>query len=156
MKQVNWSHKNSMRLSRVMVILFTVALVALDIFAQDVTVFLSGRLLGQAGIGLGEGVVFMGTLYVCSVPAYVLLYNLYRLICNLEREQVFIPKNIAYLRRSSWCCVVVAVVCVVGIPTYPSFCIITIAAGFMALIIRIIKNVFEQAILMKDELDFTV
>ncbi|WP_409968489.1 DUF2975 domain-containing protein [Bengtsoniella intestinalis] len=156
MKQLNWSHKNSMKLSRVMVILFAVALVALDIFARDVTVFLSSHLLGQAGIGLGEGLVFMVTLYVCSLPGYVLLYSLYRLIRNLEQGTVFVPQNIAYLRRSSWCCVVVAVVCVVGVPTYPSFCIITIAAGFMALIIRIIKNVFEQAILMKDELDFTV
>ena len=156
MKQINWSHKNSMRLSRVMVILFGVALVLLDLFAQDVTIFLSGRLLGQTGIGLGEGLVFMVTLYVCSLSGYVLLYSLYRLLGNLEGGQVFIPKNIAYLRRSSWCCVMVAVVCVVGIPTYPSFAIVTVAAGFMALIIRIIKNVFEQAILMKDELDFTV
>ncbi len=151
-----WTQDKSMALSRVMVILFAVALVALDIFAQDVTLFLAGHLLGQYGIGLGEGLVFMGTLYICSLPGYVILYSLYRLLGNLERGQVFISKNIAYLRRSSWCCVVVAVVCVVGIPTYPSFCIITIAAGFMALIIRIIKNVFEQAILMKDELDFTV
>ncbi|MFI3292614.1 MAG: DUF2975 domain-containing protein [Rikenellaceae bacterium] len=156
MKSINWSHKSSMRLSRVMVMLFAVALVALDIFARDVTVFLSSRLLGQYGIGLGEGVVFMGTLYICSLPGYVLLYSLYRLLGNLEDRQVFIPKNIAYLRRSSWCCVMVAVVCVVGVPTYPSFVIITVAAGFMALIIRIIKNVFEQAILMKNELDFTV
>ncbi len=32
----------------------------------------------------------------------------------------------------------------------------SIAAGFMALIVRIVKNVFEQAIRMKDELDYTI
>ena len=30
------------------------------------------------------------------------------------------------------------------------------AAGFMALIVRIVKNAFQQALLMKDELDYTV
>ena len=34
--------------------------------------------------------------------------------------------------------------------------LIAIAAGFMGLIVRIVKNVFEQAITMKDELDLTV
>ena len=33
---------------------------------------------------------------------------------------------------------------------------VAVAAAFMALIIRIIKNVFEQAIGMKSELDLTV
>ena len=31
-----------------------------------------------------------------------------------------------------------------------------VAAGFMALLVRVIKNCFEQAVRMKDELDYTI
>ena len=33
---------------------------------------------------------------------------------------------------------------------------IALAAGFTGLIVRVVKNVFQQAIAMKDELDLTV
>ena len=33
---------------------------------------------------------------------------------------------------------------------------LAVAAGFMALIVRVLKNAFEQAVRMKDELDYTV
>ena len=36
------------------------------------------------------------------------------------------------------------------------FLVMAAAAAFMALIVRIVKNVFQQAIAMKSELDLTV
>jgi hypothetical protein len=39
---------------------------------------------------------------------------------------------------------------------YPLLLLVAIAAGFMGLIVRIVKNAFQQAIAMKDELDYTV
>lgn len=155
MKGMKWSSKSSMVLSRVMVLLFVVALVLLDVFAIRITGVLGRWFLGYSG-GLKEGLIFVGTLYGCSIPGYILLYSLYRLIRNLEQGQVFVPQNVAYLRRVSWCCVAAAIICFAGVGTYHSFLIITVAASFMALIVRVIKNIFQQAILMKDELDLTV
>lgn len=39
---------------------------------------------------------------------------------------------------------------------YLPFFVAAMAAAFMALIVRIVKNAFQQALLMKDELDYTV
>ena len=49
-----------------------------------------------------------------------------------------------------------ALVCLAAGLWYLPFFIGTMAAAFMALIVRIVKNAFEQALAMKDELDFTV
>ena len=43
-----------------------------------------------------------------------------------------------------------------GIVIYLPFAFLAVAAGFMALIVRVLKNAFEQAVHMKDELDFTI
>ena len=49
-----------------------------------------------------------------------------------------------------------ALLCLVSALYYPSFLLITAAAGFMCLIVRVVKNVFQQAIAMKSELDLTI
>ena len=46
--------------------------------------------------------------------------------------------------------------CLVSCLYYLPFIAVAIAAGFMALIVRIIKNIFQQAIDMKAELDLTI
>ena len=46
--------------------------------------------------------------------------------------------------------------CLVSCLYYLPFIAVAIAAGFMALIVRIVKNIFQQAIDMKAELDLTI
>ena len=60
------------------------------------------------------------------------------------------------LRQVSWCCVGAGAVCLVSCLYYLPFIAVAIAAGFMALIVRIVRNIFQTAIGMKDELDYTV
>ena len=67
-------------------------------------------------------------------------------------------QNVTALRRISWCCTWAAMLClptgaVVGLPFIFA---VGLAAGFMALIVRVVKNAFAQAVRMKDELDYTV
>ena len=60
-------------------------------------------------------------------------------------------------RRISWCCTWAAVLCLpVGIWIYLPFAFLAVAAGFMALLVRVLKNAFAQAVRMKDELDYTI
>lgn len=44
----------------------------------------------------------------------------------------------------------------VGSGNLSAFLFLAVAAGFMALIVRVLKNAFAQAVRMKDELDYTV
>ncbi len=53
-------------------------------------------------------------------------------------------------------CIAVALICAFGTPFYLTIGVVAAAAGFMGLIVRIVKNAFQQAMEMKDELDFTV
>ena len=95
--------------------------------------------------------------YLCAALAFWMLYNLYRFLRRLEQGQVFVPQTVQALRRISWCCTWAAVLCLpAGIVIYLPFAFLAVAAGFMALIVRVLKNAFEQAVRMKDELDYTI
>lgn len=156
LKQLKWNESRSLLLSQLMVGIFFAALAALDIFGWWVVRYICEHLIA-VNHGLAGGYVLLGCLYVCSPAAYTVLWDLHRLLRNIRAGQVFIAENIRRLRRISWCCTAAAAVCLAaGILEWPSVCIIALAAGFMALIVRIVKNVFERAIAMKDELDLTI
>ena len=54
------------------------------------------------------------------------------------------------------CCAGAAVVCLAAAYIYLPFAFLGVAAAFMALIVRVLKNAFAQAVHMKDELDYTI
>ena len=57
---------------------------------------------------------------------------------------------------SGRCCAGAGLVCLGSTFWYLPFAAVAVAACFMALIVRIVKNVFQQALAMKSELDLTV
>ena len=84
-------------------------------------------------------------------------YNELFALWGLEQGEVFVPQTVLALRRISWCCTWAAVLCLpVGIWIYLPFAFLAVAAGFMALLVRVLQNAFAQAVRMKDELDYTV
>ncbi|MBN7773518.1 DUF2975 domain-containing protein [Clostridium aminobutyricum] len=99
---------------------------------------------------------FMAILYSCCVPALIALFSLDRLLTNISREQVFTGRNVGYLRRISWCCFAVAGMVAVAGYYYYVFFFGAIMAAFMGLILRVVKNVIEQAMLIKAENDYTI
>ena len=112
--------------------------------------------IGLRGMAWQTGAALMVTIYLCSVFAWFLLFHLWKLLDNMKKGLVFIEDNVKRLRVVSWCCVGAAVICFASCAYYLPFLFVSIAAAFMALIVRIVKNVFQQANAMKSELDFTV
>lgn len=101
--------------------------------------------------------VMLGLGYVLAALALWMLWQLERLLARLGQGAVFVPANVQALRRIAWCCALAAVICVpAGAALYFPFACMGIAAGFMALIVHVLKNAFEQAVKMQDELDYTV
>ena len=149
---MNWTKDRSITLSIICVYVFAAILLAADIFCYRLTAwFISLRgMLWQQGVGM------MVTVYVCSVFAWVVLYCLWRLLKNLRQGEVFVDRNVRLMRAVSWCCAGAAAACLVSVIWYLPFVFVAVAAGFMCLIVRIVKNVFQQAIAMKDELDLTI
>ena len=150
------SNEQSIRLSRGCVWLFMILLAALDLGCYWAVDWFIGTRPVLLGFGLREGLLMMSTIYLCSAPAWVLLINLHRLLGALAAGRVFVPANVARLRRVSWCCTAACLLCLASAFYYLPWLLVAVAAGFMALIVRIVKNCFAQAAAMKDELDFTI
>jgi hypothetical protein len=60
------------------------------------------------------------------------------------------------LRNISWCCAFGALICIVSQFYYKPWLFIGVAAAFASLIVRIVKNIVEKAVILKEENDLTV
>lgn len=143
-------------ISRGLVYFFTLLLVILDATGWWLGMRLEGTALLRHTISFEDSICFIICLYTCSIPAYYVLYALHRLLSNVATGKVFIPDNVQLLRRCSWCLLAAAAICAIGVIWLRVLLIIVAAASFVGLIVRVIMNVFEQAIAMKEELDLTV
>lgn len=147
--------RRSILLSQGLLALFTAAVVFLDIRCQWFWEWsFDSGILGT--VRQSDKYLFLGCLFGCSLPAYVLLYSMHILLKRVQHGSVFTPENVRLLRTVSLCCFLAALLCLVSGLRFPVLLVITVAAGFVGLIVQIVKNVFQQALCMKDELDFTV
>lgn len=82
------------------------------------------------------------------------LFSLDRLLANIRKKDVFINRNVKHLRVISWCSFAVSVILFISGVYYLLFLLIAVAAAFFGLILRVVKNVIEQAVAIKNENDF--
>ena len=99
---------------------------------------------------------FLVTVYAVAVPAALALWHLHGLLAEIRKNDVFTHANVARLRALSWCCLAAGLICLASTLYYMPFLALAAAGAFMALILRVVKNVFEQAVALKDENDFTI
>ncbi len=150
-----WTNQRSILLSRVIVYFFAITLLAMDLGG----VWLAdqfGHLISVQRMTENGGLYFMICLYGCSLPAYVVLYGLHKLLVNIRDEKVFVQENVSILRRISWCMFIAMAICMAFCWPLPILSVVVLSAGFIGLIVRVVKNVFERAIQMKQELDLTI
>ena len=100
--------------------------------------------------------LFKACFYPSAVFAYVTLYSLLRLLFNIRQEQVFIKKNVQYLQWICWCCFAVALITGIGGLQYLPFWFIAVAAAFVGLMLRVVKNVMQNAVEIKAENELTI
>lgn len=149
---MNWDKDRSLLLTRICTALVAVLLLVLDLGCY----WLMSWFLKRRGLEQSFVAYFVATVYACSVFAWLLLWRLWALLSNIRRGEVFTAENVRCLRGVSWCCVGAAAICLVSALYYPSFLMVAAAAGFMCLIVRVVKNVFQQAVAMKAEIDLTI
>lgn len=129
---------------------------------------------------LKDGIYKIGVcavaMFCTIVPfGYIALISIDRLLMNIKKEIVFDVKNVKLLSTISRSCFGASLIC---LSSFISGCIffqadrrnqilfaiiclaaillLSIGAGFMGLVLRVIKNVFEHAIVIKDENDLTI
>ena len=148
-----WKNSKSIRLSKICTILFMVLLLACLVSAPWLVYRLIFMSLPAQNAGL---TLFLITIYVGGIPAAALLAWLYALLHQIGSGHVFIKENVAYLRYISWCCFAGAVLCFASAFYYIPWVALGIAAAFMGLILRVVKNVIAEAVALQDESDLTI
>ena len=150
-----WNKDKSLFLSRVIVKVCYV-LLAVSCFVAPVMVRYYDDAV-NAALGLPSVFVpLLVTLY-CAVPAAgAAIYCLDRLLTNISHEKLFINKNVSYLRIISWCCFIEAAVFIYFSCLKVFALMIVLAFAFLGLVLRIVKNVFQQAVSLREENDYTI
>jgi len=106
----------------------------------------------------GYDLVSLTITYLCfCIPAFGALWHLDRLLRAVRQEQVFTDTNVKNLRIISWCCFAAGAILLVGaFIINPNLIILAVLAAFFGIVIRVVKNLFEAAVALKDENDFTI
>ena len=150
----HWNDRKSITLTRVVVATAILGSAIMTISGP----WLTRWMVTAHALPPRTGPVLLVLGYLCAVLAFGMLFSLYKFLRRIEAGQIFVPANVTALRRISWCCTWAAALClpVGAVLGLPFIFAIGVAAAFMALIVRVIKNAFAQAVKMKDELDYTV
>ena len=148
-----WNNRRSVLLSQFCVLLFSAVLLAVVVFAYSLVSWLIS--FSQAELQ-GTEIYFYATIYLGSMPAALLLYSLFRLLQRISARQMFLQENVDLLRRISWSCFAGSAVCFVSTLYYFPWLLVAVPAGFMGLIVRVVKNVVALGVELQREADYTV
>lgn len=154
-----WNRKKSVQLSIVVCFIVAVLLTAGVFmgpwaFKMWMSVY---RGLTKDGDAIRDIVTtFSACFYPCAAIAYVTLYNLLKLLYNIKNEKIFISDNVKYLRVISWCCFGVGFITLIGGIFYLPFLFVAVAASFVGLMLRIVKNVMQAAVEISEENELTI
>ena len=154
-----WNSKKSTALSIIVCFIFLFILTA-SLFAGPYCMklwFVLYRGFRENGEALQRMLsLFNWCFYPCAVFAYVTLYSLLKLLFNIKHQNIFIPNNVTYLRVISWCCFAVALITLIGGFFYLPFFVVAVAAAFVGLMLRVVKNVMHRAVEIKAENELTI
>lgn len=145
---MDWDKDKSLLLSRICVAAFSAALAALLIAAP----WFWKAVLHRDGICW----LYLTVTYLTGAPAAAVLWQLHRLLKSIGAGQAFTAGNVASLRLISWCCILAAAVYFgAGFFDWYLF-VFAVVAAFVGLVLRVVKNVFAQAVALKEENDYTI
>ena len=99
---------------------------------------------------------FIVCVYIAMIPAGAIVYLLNSLLSNIQDGVVFDSMNVKCLRIISYCCFVIAAVSAVMAVWRLLAVIVMLAFAFIGLLLRVLKNVFEHGIVIREENDLTV
>ncbi len=100
--------------------------------------------------------VFSCCFYPSAVFAGIILYCLLKLLFNIKNDKVFILKNARYLKTISYCLFTIGIITFIGGFFYMPFMFVSCAGLFTGMLLRVLKNVFQSAIELREENDLTI
>lgn len=112
---------------------------------------------GEHEIGALQGeTVFWVWVYAVLAIAEVCAVTILLLLLRVRRGLVFTARSVAYIRCVSWGCFLIGLLSV-GATFFVSLAaVVAMAAVFLGLCLRVVKNVIEEATAIKNENDYTI
>ena len=151
-----WNKTRSLMLSRILVTAFSAFLAALAFFVPFIAEWLTEVSDGMGLIGGSIYLPSMIVMYVCDALGIWAIAELHILLHNITGGEIFVPQNTACLRGISWACMLAGCAfAVLGLWRFLSV-LPAFAAVMLGLIMRVLKNVFEEAVEIKSENDYTI
>lgn len=105
----------------------------------------------------------IGPFYAVVPAGYTALICLDRLLVNIRKEVVFDEKNVKLLRIISIACFYAGMVGLISFIAvwlldfmFETLLVLSMGEFFMALVVRVVKNIFDAAIRIKEENDLTI
>ena len=153
------SNKTSTRISLIVSVLLVIALIVLLPWVPDVVRSMldtADNVGDRAELSQEARTYVLIAAYTMIAVAFLAMGLLFFLLFDVLRERIFQPSLIRWLRGLSWCCFGEgALFFSIG------FCFqialgVGLAACFLGLCLRVVKNVIAEAIRIKDENDFTI
>ena len=154
-----WNSKKSVILSIAVCIFLSVLLALLIVLGPFI---FEKYMVGYRGFGANSislwalKRIFALCFYPSAIFAGGALYSLIKLSFNIKDNKTFIKKNVTYLRVVSWCCIAVSVITFIGGLFYIPFFFIFVAAGFVGMLLRVLKNVMQSAVELKEDNELTI
>ncbi|MCM1544522.1 MAG: DUF2975 domain-containing protein [Ruminococcus sp.] len=148
-----YTSKKSAKLTLAITFIFCVLLLLLMIIARPLLEWFYGS-ERQTTIK-----TVMTAFYFCCPAAWASLASIIKLLLNIINDKIFITQNVTCIRILSWCCAFVSLVCFFTSFVYVTFFVffvVSIAAAFMMLILRVLKNVMARATEIQNENDLTI
>lgn len=147
-----WSKDSSVKLTSVLIKAAMVMLtISLFIMPWAAKYYESISVVGDK-----IAVPLMVTFYLCAVCGYIILAVLLKLIHNIAKSRIFVQENVKYLWILSNLCFLISLITLYLASQRILAFVLTFAAAFFGLILRVIKNCFNEAVAMREENDLTV
>ncbi len=149
--KLKWTAENSISLSRILTIVMLV-FGAASLFCIPTVTEWYDAISDQEAIA---NILNVG-LYISAFLGILALWQLFMMLCNIEKKQVFVMKNVTIMRFISWCCFGVAAIWVVLSYWRLMSMFVAFVAAFAGVILRVMKNLFAKAVEMREENDYTI
>ena len=95
-------------------------------------------------------------LYLSALLAIFSLWQLRGMLNRFTEQKVFVEENVACFRIIAWCCFAVAAIWLVLCFWRLLAFFVAFAAAFVGLMLRVIKNMLEAAVALREENDYTI
>lgn len=153
------SKKASVNLSIIISALFYLALVFVGVIMPKVIfsmLVISNNIVEIPLSSNTEEIIVIALAYI--ILAFALLANTLcmLLLLQVKKENVFSKKCIGLIRGISWCVIAVGILFAAMGIFVPLTFVVAVAALFLGLCVRVVKNVIEKATEIKSENDLTV